>query len=66
MLPFMISVPEGAATSCYLATNHDVDGIGGQYFANCKPAKVSPLANNVELRERLWAISSELVSFGAP
>lgn len=62
MLPFMISVAQGAATSCYVATSPDVAGMSGQYFADCAPAKSNPLALERELAERLWAVSAELTA----
>lgn len=61
MWPFMVSVPQGAATSCYLAAHPDVADITGEYFANCRPAKCSTSANDVALGEALWRASAELV-----
>ena len=43
MLPFMVSIQQGAATSCYVATHPDLEGVAGRYFANCKEANVSKL-----------------------
>ncbi len=61
MYPFMITVPQGAATSCYLAAHPDAEGMAGQYFANCKPARVSKAGQDAALGERLWKVSAELV-----
>lgn len=61
MLPFMVTIPQGAATSCYLAAHPDVAGVTGGYFANCKSAKSSAVSQHVELGERLWKVSSALV-----
>ncbi len=62
MLPFMISVAQGAATSCYVATSPEVDGITGRYFADCALAKSNPLAMERELAERLWSESATLTA----
>lgn len=50
----------GAKTSIYLATSKDVAGQSGLYFRNRKPAKMNPLAQNPELRSRLWEVSKEM------
>ncbi len=60
MMPFMVSIPQGAATSCYVATHPDVEGVAGRYFANCKEAKVSTLAQDRGLAAKLWSVSAEL------
>ena len=31
MLPFMVSVPRGAATSCFVATHPDLVGVTGRW-----------------------------------
>lgn len=61
MWPFMVGVERGAATSCYLAAHPEVQGISGQYFADCRPATASRLAHDSELARRLWEISAERV-----
>jgi len=62
MLPFMISVPQGAATSCYVATSPEVAGITGRYFADCAVARSNPLASERALAERLWSVSTTLTA----
>ena len=61
MAPFMITVPQGAATSCYVATHPDVEGVAGKYFSNCKQVRSSRQSQDAQLAERLWAKSRELV-----
>ena len=46
--PFMKTPAQGAATSIYLASSPDVEGVTGQYFANRKPKD----SNKVLLRHR--------------
>lgn len=60
-LPFMKSVPQGAATSIYVATSPDLEGRGGLYFGNCREAKPEhKLAENDEVAAALWQRSEEL------
>ncbi len=51
---------EGAATSIYLASSPQVEGISGQYFIDCKPAESSPASHDMAAAERLWQVSLEL------
>lgn len=64
---------QGAATSVLLATSPLLDGIGGRYFVNCNEAEVvdgrtedmtgvAPYALDPANAERLWEVSSALVT----
>jgi len=53
------SVEFGAATSVFLAI--DESNLTGQYFSNCKPAKTSPLAEDEQMAQKLWALSIEII-----
>ncbi|RSM64089.1 oxidoreductase [Kibdelosporangium aridum] len=57
---------QGAATSIYVATSPELDGVGGKYFEDVNEAKprqegqfqgVAPYALNPETAERLWEVS---------
>lgn len=61
MFPFMSSIPQGAATSCYLVANAAAADVSGRYFADCRPAKVNPLAEDENLARRLWETSESLI-----
>ncbi len=52
---------EGAATSCYLATNPSLVGVSGYYLADCNPEEPAALMQDSEMARRLWAVSEELV-----
>ena len=54
---FMKSIPQGASTQCYVATHPEVKGVGGLYFADNKPAKMSAQAGNDDLGLKLWDYS---------
>lgn len=60
---FVKTPKEGAETSIYLATSHDVAGVSGKYFISCRPADSSPESLDEENAKRLWSISSELTNF---
>jgi retinol dehydrogenase 14 len=59
--PFMKTTAQGAATSIYLASSAQVDGLTGQYFANSKPKKSSKSSYNSAAARRLWQVSTDLV-----
>ena len=59
---FMKSVPEGAATTCYVATAPALAKVSGYYFEDCNP--VVPAAgkhmDDAQLAQALWTKSEEL------
>jgi NAD(P)-dependent dehydrogenase (short-subunit alcohol dehydrogenase family) len=66
---FMLSPEEGAATSIYLATSPDVEGVSGEYFVKKKKVFPSTLAMSSINAEKLWDISMQLTgieTFGKP
>lgn len=58
----MKNVAQGAATQCYVATHPSLEGVSGEYFADCNVAKSSRLGRDAELGERLWSVTEEIVS----
>jgi retinol dehydrogenase 14 len=61
MRPFMKSPEQGAATSVYLASSPDVEGVTGRYFANRKPKTSHRSSYDVAAATRLWQVSDNLV-----
>jgi NAD(P)-dependent dehydrogenase (short-subunit alcohol dehydrogenase family) len=57
---FMKSIPAGAATQCYVATNPRVAGVNGRYFINCNPEMPGGHMEDAALAAKLWAVSEEL------
>ncbi len=58
---FMKSIPEGAATSCYVATSPDLVGVRGYYFADCQVNEGdTPYVYDDDMAARLWQVSEEL------
>jgi retinol dehydrogenase 12 len=62
--PFLITAEQGAATSIYLASSADVEGVSGIYFAKCKPAHSSAVSHDEVLQERLWELSLRQIGQG--
>ena len=56
------SIPEGAATSCYVATSSDLDRVTGYYFSNCNPSRPNEHMQNDAMAARLWRVSEKLVA----
>jgi NAD(P)-dependent dehydrogenase (short-subunit alcohol dehydrogenase family) len=61
------SIPEGAATTCYVATNPELDGVRGFYFADCNVNEgETPFTYDDEMAAKLWQVSEELTSSYLP
>jgi len=57
-----IDVEKGAQTNIQLASDESLKSVTGKYFDQTQLDECSPLADDIELRERLWAESERLVS----
>ncbi|KAK3578962.1 hypothetical protein CHS0354_034751 [Potamilus streckersoni] len=60
--PFTKSMQQGAATTVYCATSHDLEDIGGLYFNNCCRCPPSTAAEDENLAKALWDISEQMLS----
>ena len=56
------SIPEGAATQCYLAVHPDVAGVSGKYFADCNESRTSAHGRDEAMAEELWDVSEKIVA----
>ncbi|KAL6503170.1 Short-chain dehydrogenase TIC 32 B, chloroplastic [Orobanche hederae] len=56
------SVPQGAATTCYVALHPSLNGTTGKYFADCNEFKASRYARSQVLAQRLWDFSCKLIN----
>ena len=54
-----ISPEEGAKTSIYLASSHEVKNITGKYFYKSKPVKSSKASYDREAQKKLWKLSED-------
>lgn len=59
---FLKSIPQGAATQCYVATHPEAAGISGEYWADCNLASSSRHGTDEAMAERLWAVSEEIAA----
>jgi retinol dehydrogenase-14 len=59
--PFMRTPEQGAATSVYLASSPEVEGVTGTYFAKGRPARSNKLSYDRDATARLWQVSADLV-----
>ena len=62
LILFLKTTWQGAQTSIYCAVSEEMEGVSGQFLADCKIVKsANPLALDDNLAERLWEVSSEMV-----
>ena len=59
---FNKSIPQGAATQCYVAAHPIPAAITGQYFADCNLKRPSHYARDAELAKRLYEKTEEIVA----
>ncbi len=57
--PFLRSPQKGAETGIFLAGDSTAEGASGGYYYDCKPARTSQLAGDVDVQEKVWEISAE-------
>lgn len=60
--PFMINEAKGAATSIYLASSPEVEGVTGKYFAREREKRSSTVSYDIGARRRLWEASEALTA----
>jgi WW domain-containing oxidoreductase len=59
---FSKSIPQGAATTCYLAAHPAVAGKTAGFYADCQPSKPNPHADDASFRQRLWEVSEGILA----
>ena len=60
--PFTKTIPQGAATTCYVATYPALSKTSGYLFNHCNPQRPGGHTEDTELAERLWTVSEELTA----
>lgn len=60
-VPMWKSVPQGAATTCFVALHPKLKGVTGKYFVDCNECPPSKSATNQALARKLWDFSNDLV-----
>jgi len=56
------TIPQGAATQCYVATHPSLRTVSGEYFADCNVATSSRHGQDEAMAERLWTVTEEIVA----
>jgi retinol dehydrogenase-14 len=59
--PLLKSPMKGAATSIYLASSPEVEGVSGKYFVGRKPRTSNKVSYDTAATARLWQMSTDLV-----
>lgn len=54
------TIPQAAATSCYVATHPNLLGVSGKYFSDCNDAPTSKLGSSAYEAARLWSASEAM------
>ena len=62
LLVIFVKTPkEGAQTTIYCAVSEEMEGVTGQYLADCRITKTeNPQATDDNLAEKLWEVSAKL------
>jgi NAD(P)-dependent dehydrogenase (short-subunit alcohol dehydrogenase family) len=63
--PFLLSPAKGAATTIYLASSPEVEGVTGKYFANSREKNSNDASHDLESARRLWEMSEAMVGLAA-
>jgi NAD(P)-dependent dehydrogenase (short-subunit alcohol dehydrogenase family) len=63
LAPIMLkTIPQGAATQCYLAASPAVAQVTGGYFSDCNPEETTAAGRDMAMAARLWQQSEALVA----
>ena len=63
--PWLLSPEKGAATSIYLASSPEVEGVTGKYCGACRETPSSPASYDEASQKRLWEVSEEMCGLKA-
>ncbi|KAI3713478.1 hypothetical protein L1987_72056 [Smallanthus sonchifolius] len=57
------TIPQAAATTCYVATHPKLRNASGKYFVDCNEASTSEIGCSLKEAARLWSFSEIIISF---
>ncbi|GAB2295746.1 Short-chain dehydrogenase TIC 32 B, chloroplastic [Dionaea muscipula] len=60
------NIPQGAATTCYVALHPSLKGETGNYYVDCNLFEPSLLARDETLAKQLWDFSNKLIGSVSP
>lgn len=55
------NVPQGAATTCYVAVHPNLKGVSGKYFLDCNEWPASDFARDPKMAKKLWDYTNHLL-----
>jgi WW domain-containing oxidoreductase len=58
----MKTVPQGAATQCYVAARPELASVTGEYFADCNLRPSTPSGRDLAMAARLWTVTEAIVA----
>lgn len=61
-LLFWKNIPQGAATTCYVALHPSMKGVTGKYFVDSNELEPCALAKDENMAKRLWDFSEKLIN----
>ncbi|XP_054801200.1 short-chain dehydrogenase TIC 32 B, chloroplastic-like [Prosopis cineraria] len=56
------NVPQGTATTCYVALHPSMKGVSGKYFQDCNEHRPNSYARNQVLAAKLWDFSNTVIN----
>jgi NAD(P)-dependent dehydrogenase (short-subunit alcohol dehydrogenase family) len=59
---FTKTIPQGAATTCYVATNPALSNTSGYFFNHCNPHRPGGFTEDTNMATRLWEVSAQLTA----
>ena len=60
----MLTPEQGAETTIYLASSHDVEGVSGKHFLKERATTSSKAPYDITLTQQLWQVSTGLTNGG--
>jgi NAD(P)-dependent dehydrogenase (short-subunit alcohol dehydrogenase family) len=61
-MAFTKTIPQGAATTCYVAASPIIADVRGQFFEDSNPIVAGGFTEDREMAKRLWTVSEELTA----
>lgn len=62
LMPFTKNPVQGAQTTIHCAVSQELEGVTGHYYSDCAEKDAAPQGQDDETAEKLWELSSKLVS----
>lgn len=59
---FTKTIPQGAATTCYVATAPALANSSGYFFEDCNPIRAGGYSEDRQMAARLWQVSEQLTA----